>query len=1326
MTICARSLLACLASAGAHAFCRAFPNPGTTVNLGYIHSHCFPARVPIEQAIEAEPDEPAHYVRLMHALFNDDNFHADIHGKELAAVEQKYEALRASVLQMYAERPQPGPEDSDGDEEIAADQGSAKAESKATNAALRYEQRLAKMVDRYTLRARTSDVEREPDSKEARMLRYAKVQLQFAERKTIKSQASVEEPAEETQHSKWQVVRAANEARGKGQMTKLDVHLHRSRQTVPFARREHLHDGLRMMIADIPREFGWLIQRSTTKVLMNEADELESALYLAHERAHAAGLALKQIKAQVIKEYEAQAAGRGLSFDQYIDTSASFGVVMYRDRVESMMLKITDLRNIVADCVARDAKLKEEIAELQTEFADSAMHCRRLTAEELAGLDVRVSQELQGGDQSNVVVPFRSAEELSQARWSPNFEGDGRLETYVNTGGFAFVGISCDVAAVQIAGALTLVHNPCLPPRLGPGTLRLGRCLRILFLADNNLGAFHLRSILKGMKESKDIEIFHCHSNSIGELGEGSAQVSPDADPSDSLTAMEEMAQIFSSKTCPLRVVGLSRNNLGAAGLFRLMRGVEMNSSITVLDLSENSIGVSGANWIAKALAHNRSLQTLNINKTMCTHYGLKAICSALQFNPTLRILFALQNVGPAARQDLFKMMSENTTLELMHLYPDTPWLNPHYLGSESAKEIAKFDDIPGGVPFTNKFNLIRTFKTFNALVHLDQQALASVDGVKLSTASVIFEYFHPPQTRNSSGSIRGSNPGSRQGVREGSLSQTFGSEPTSPHPAVKVLEAKGYFHVDDYVEDIDPWNITGCLDDGPRCVWEPVPSECFRLNFLKKRPLTSETETSSQIPSPDRYTPDRLSTAGSHRLTTAGSRPDTQTSDDNFMSTAGTRDEFGRAGSSHQGARLGTAITGTTDVKSGKSSGASQVEERLRANEEKRKSGKGVSVIWANQALKPIDTSRKPVPQSFGQPRQVGVNAISSQQIRGLVRGVKGVTVYDKKNLRCAFCASQVLKAGVGEYGHEDYECPLNFYQQYGECLPGFNERGYKIEEMWEAGAVEPKPELEKQWKKLIDKGYFQEPTEGVPILQRQKPMFDRTKRGQTRKRWDERSAFGSKDAAIRKELFESTKRSGEALFTFGEDKFNEFLRERSGLSDSERPALQSRDRRLTADYHLPDATEISLEMREKLGLYDGGGDFHTRKDVHMSEHDGVSFIPSAHKRREIFMQKIRNNRFEDAKDFVSGKYGVISVDAKDARTGATALMEAAQTGSKRILRLLIKSNASVNTQDRKGNTALHYASAYHYQAIVDYLMAHGADESIINVKGKTYLEGI
>jgi hypothetical protein len=55
--------------------------------------------------------------------------------------------------------------------------------------------------------------------------------------------------------------------------------LHRSRQAIPFQRRQHLHDGLRMMPADIPRESGWLIQRPATNLLIEEADEKEAALY---------------------------------------------------------------------------------------------------------------------------------------------------------------------------------------------------------------------------------------------------------------------------------------------------------------------------------------------------------------------------------------------------------------------------------------------------------------------------------------------------------------------------------------------------------------------------------------------------------------------------------------------------------------------------------------------------------------------------------------------------------------------------------------------------------------------------------------------------------------------------------------------------------------------------------------------------------------------------------------------------------------------------------------------------------------------------------------
>ena len=318
-----------------------------------------------------------------------------------------------------------------------------------------------------------------------------------------------------------------------------------------------------------------------------------------------------------------------------------------------------------------------------------------------------------------------------------------------------------------------------------------------------------------------------------------------------------------------------------------------------------------------------------------------------------------------------------------------------------------------------------------------------------------------------------------------------------------------------------------------------------------------------------------------------------------------------------------------------------------------------------------------------------------------------------------------------MGEYGHEDYECPVNFFQTFGVPLPGFTEHGFKDPDLWELGEMEAKPEVRTMWDRLAQnkdimkvlsdmgaKGLFSEPAEGLPILQRKVQLYDVSRAGVTRKRWDERGSFVSKDAALRKEMFESTKRSSEAFFTFGQDKFDAFLRERSksGLSGNEGES----------DFHLPDPDELSIEMRSRLGLTAGGRDLSTRKNVHMADHGGIKFIPSAHVRRDLFLQKIRHNSFDDVKTFIEGAYGMIDVNSKDSKTGATALIEAAQAGSKRITRLLIKSKALVNTQDRKGNTALHYAAAYHYQAIVTYLQQHGADDSIINSKGKSGLEGI
>jgi urease beta subunit len=258
----------------------------------------------------------------------------------------------------------------------------------------------------------------------------------------------------------------------------------------------------------------------------------------------------------------------------------------------------------------------------------------------------------------------------------------------------------------------------------------------------------------------------------------------------------------------------------------------------------------------------------------------------------------------------------------------------------------------------------------------------------------------------------------------------------------------------------------------------------------------------------------------------------------------------------------------------------------------------------------------------------------------------------------------------------------------------------------------AEMKPAAKTMWKQLCTRGFFREPADGIPITVRKLIMNDVSNAGRQRRTWEERGGFMSKDALIRKEMFESTKRSGEALFTHGTEQLNAFLRERSqsGLSDADPRQLQNDE-----EVHLLDLNEMSIERRKAL---------HSKVDV--VSHDGVKFIPSAHKRVELFLRNIRNNKVEEVEEFLNGTYGKIDANDKDSRTGCTALIEAAQSGHKRILKMLIKSKASVDAQDRKGNTALHYATTYKYQAIVEYLVHHGADLSICNSKAKSCLEGI
>jgi len=74
----------------------------------------------------------------------------------------------------------------------------------------------------------------------------------------------------------------------------------------------------------------------------------------------------------------------------------------------------------------------------------------------------------------------------------------------------------------------------------------------------------------------------------------------------------------------------------------------------------------------------------------------------------------------------------------------------------------------------------------------------------------------------------------------------------------------------------------------------------------------------------------------------------------------------------------------------------------------------------------------------------------------------------------------------------------------------------------------------------------------------------------------------------------------------------------------------------------------------------------------------------------------------------------------------GNSLFILAAQTGSKRMCKFLLRRGANINLQNLTGNTAMHYCYAYAFHKLGDYLRSKGADDSILNVDGLTCYEGL
>lgn len=82
--------------------------------------------------------------------------------------------------------------------------------------------------------------------------------------------------------------------------------------------------------------------------------------------------------------------------------------------------------------------------------------------------------------------------------------------------------------------------------------------------------------------------------------------------------------------------------------------------------------------------------------------------------------------------------------------------------------------------------------------------------------------------------------------------------------------------------------------------------------------------------------------------------------------------------------------------------------------------------------------------------------------------------------------------------------------------------------------------------------------------------------------------------------------------------------------------------------------------------------------------------------------------------------------MDAEDEK-GNTLLLVAAQNSNRKLVEKLVVRGSNVNHQSVAGNTALHFALAFDPDGgMGEYLIEHGADDTLENCDGKTAYDGL
>ncbi|CAM9255759.1 unnamed protein product, partial [Ectocarpus fasciculatus] len=106
-----------------------------------------------------------------------------------------------------------------------------------------------------------------------------------------------------------------------------------------------------------------------------------------------------------------------------------------------------------------------------------------------------------------------------------------------------------------------------------------------------------------------------------------------------------------------------------------------------------------------------------------------------------------------------------------------------------------------------------------------------------------------------------------------------------------------------------------------------------------------------------------------------------------------------------------------------------------------------------------------------------------------------------------------------------------------------------------------------------------------------------------------------------------------------------------------------------------------------------------------------------------ETVFSQGRNGRTKRLEESLNLGFPINGEDGK----GNTLLLIACQNSNKRMVEMLVTRGANVNHQNAVGNSALHFSMSFDPEGqIGEYLIAHGADDTLENVEGLTPYDGL